>query len=631
MTGVGRRASQQARAIALRGAAAISFDGRAATAPTSPAGGGACLSPLVGILVGSESDRERMQAAIDELDARGIAREFEVRSAHRDPDAVAEYAKTARERGLRVLICGAGLAAALPGVVAAHTDLPVIGVPLRSSKSVLDGLDALLSIVQMPPGVPVACVGVDNAKNAAVLAARILGAASEPLATALDWPVIARYSRPDMAEVWSDESKLARWLEVELAALDGVGRARGRSRARRRRRSARAARRADAGAGRRDRARRPTTTSPPSSTPSREQLGDGGALAPLRPDLVGRGRHRARAADPRRGRAPARRASTARSARSSARAEEHRHDDLHRPHARRPRRADDLRAEARRLGVRARPRPRAAAPRARGGARRASSPAPSARTRRPTRSSSGSPASGSASSRSRSRRRSSRATGMRSSCRRSPSSRRRSTGSRSRSATSRAPRCARSQEPFGKGQKGSSAMPHKRNPITAERICGLARVVRANAQVGLENVALWHERDISHSSAERVVLPDAFLALDYMLDRFAWLVEGLVVLPRADAREPGGEPRALLLASGCCSRSSSRGLPRDEAYRLVQRARAARLGRGPRLPRARRGRPADRRPRSTSTPSSTSARTRATSTPSSTACTPSTEGGAVHV
>jgi phosphoribosylaminoimidazole carboxylase PurE protein len=131
--------------------------------------------PLVGILVGSESDRERMQAAMDELEQRRVAYEFEVRSAHRTPDAVAEYAKSARERGLRVLICGAGLAAALPGVVAAHTDLPVIGVPLRSSMSVLDGLDALLSIVQMPPGVPVATVGVDNAKNAAVLAARILG------------------------------------------------------------------------------------------------------------------------------------------------------------------------------------------------------------------------------------------------------------------------------------------------------------------------------------------------------------------------------------------------------------------------------------------------------------------------
>jgi 5-(carboxyamino)imidazole ribonucleotide mutase len=130
--------------------------------------------PSVGILVGADSDRERMQAALDELDARGIGWEFEVRSAHRAPDAVAEYARSARERGLKVLICGAGLAAALPGVVAAQTDLPVIGVPLRSSKSVLDGLDALLSIVQMPPGVPVATVGVDNAKNAAVLAARIL-------------------------------------------------------------------------------------------------------------------------------------------------------------------------------------------------------------------------------------------------------------------------------------------------------------------------------------------------------------------------------------------------------------------------------------------------------------------------
>ena len=130
---------------------------------------------VVGILVGSESDRERMQGALDELDQRGIAHEFEVRSAHRDPNAVAEYASSARSRGLKVLICGAGLAAALPGVVAAHTDLPVIGVPLRSSMSVLDGLDALLSIVQMPPGVPVACVGVDNARNAAVLAARMLG------------------------------------------------------------------------------------------------------------------------------------------------------------------------------------------------------------------------------------------------------------------------------------------------------------------------------------------------------------------------------------------------------------------------------------------------------------------------
>ena len=129
---------------------------------------------LVGILVGSESDRERMQGAFDVLDKEGVGYEFDVRSAHRTPDAVAEYARSARERGLRVLICGAGLAAALPGAVAAHTDLPVIGVPLKSSLSVLDGLDALLAIAQMPPGVPVAAVGVDNARNAAALAVRIL-------------------------------------------------------------------------------------------------------------------------------------------------------------------------------------------------------------------------------------------------------------------------------------------------------------------------------------------------------------------------------------------------------------------------------------------------------------------------
>jgi 5-(carboxyamino)imidazole ribonucleotide mutase len=132
------------------------------------------MSALVGILMGSQSDMPAMEKAAKELEARDIAHEINVMSAHRDPDKVAEYAKSARERGLKVLICGAGLSAALPGVVAAHSDLPVIGVPLTSSTSVAGGLDALLSISQMPPGVPVACVGVDNARNAAVLAARIL-------------------------------------------------------------------------------------------------------------------------------------------------------------------------------------------------------------------------------------------------------------------------------------------------------------------------------------------------------------------------------------------------------------------------------------------------------------------------
>ena len=126
------------------------------------------------------------------------------------------------------------------------------------------------------------------------------------------------------------------------------------------------------------------------------------------------------------------------------------------------------------------------------------------------------------------------------------------------------------EEPFGPAQKGSSAMPHKRNPIVAERICGLARLVRGYAVVGLENVALWHERDISHSSAERVALPDAFLAVDYMLDRFAWLVEGLVIRPermRGNLEATGGLffSQRLLLAL------VDSGLERDAAYRAVQR------------------------------------------------------------
>ena len=131
-------------------------------------------APRVGIVMGSKSDLPAMEKAATELTERGIRSETRVMSAHRDPDVVADYARNARMRGLRVIIAGAGLAAALPGVVAAHTDLPVIGVPLTSSTSVAGGLDALLSISQMPPGVPVACVGVDNARNAAVLAARIL-------------------------------------------------------------------------------------------------------------------------------------------------------------------------------------------------------------------------------------------------------------------------------------------------------------------------------------------------------------------------------------------------------------------------------------------------------------------------
>ena len=126
------------------------------------------------------------------------------------------------------------------------------------------------------------------------------------------------------------------------------------------------------------------------------------------------------------------------------------------------------------------------------------------------------------------------------------------------------------QEPFGKGQKGSSAMPHKRNPVVAERICGLARVVRGAAVVGLENVALWHERDISHSSAERVVVPDAFLAVDYMLDRFTWLVDGLVVREQRMLRNVEAS-HYLFFSQRVLLALVESGLTRDDAYRAVQR------------------------------------------------------------
>jgi 5-(carboxyamino)imidazole ribonucleotide mutase len=132
--------------------------------------------PLVGIVMGSSSDMEAMEKASNELRERAIPHEMKVMSAHREADVVAEYAKSAKSRGLRVVIAGAGISAALPGAVAAHTDLPVIGVPLSGRLTAAGGLDAILSIVQMPPGVPVACVGLDNARNAAILASQILAA-----------------------------------------------------------------------------------------------------------------------------------------------------------------------------------------------------------------------------------------------------------------------------------------------------------------------------------------------------------------------------------------------------------------------------------------------------------------------
>jgi phosphoribosylaminoimidazole carboxylase PurE protein len=133
-------------------------------------------APRVGIIMGSKNDMPEMEKAGAVLDEYRVRYEIRVMSAHRDPEMVADYCKNARMRGLKVIIAGAGLSAALPGVAAAHTELPVIGVPLSSRLSAAGGLDAILSVVQMPPGVPVAAVGLDNARNAAHLAARILTA-----------------------------------------------------------------------------------------------------------------------------------------------------------------------------------------------------------------------------------------------------------------------------------------------------------------------------------------------------------------------------------------------------------------------------------------------------------------------
>ena len=127
---------------------------------------------MVSIIMGSQSDMPVMEKATAYLEEHSIPFEVNVLSAHRNPEGVAEYAKTAKERGIKVIIAGAGMAAALPGVIAAYTTLPVIGVPIKSGA--LQGIDALLAIVQMPPGVPVATMAIDGAKNAAVFAHKIL-------------------------------------------------------------------------------------------------------------------------------------------------------------------------------------------------------------------------------------------------------------------------------------------------------------------------------------------------------------------------------------------------------------------------------------------------------------------------
>ena len=146
------------------------------------------------------------------------------------------------------------------------------------------------------------------------------------------------------------------------------------------------------------------------------------------------------------------------------------------------------------------------------------------------------------------------------------------------------------EEPFAKGQKGSSAMPHKRNPIGCEQIVGLARLVRANAMAALENVALWHERDISHSSVERVILPDSFIALDHMLRRFTRIVDGMVVYPER-MRENLNRSRGVVFSGTMLLELARRGLSRERAYELVQRNAMRVVPRTDRFPGAAAGRP----------------------------------------
>ena len=166
------------------------------------------MKPLVGIVMGSDSDLSKMKETAQVLESFGIACEVSILSAHRVPESVAEYARTAADRGLEVIVAGAGLAAHLPGVIAAHTTLPVVGVPLKAGA--LRGVDALYAVVQMPPGVPVATVAIDGAKNAGLLAAQIIGVKSPEIRRKMD-----EYKRKLAGEVSAKNARL------QSAGIDG--------------------------------------------------------------------------------------------------------------------------------------------------------------------------------------------------------------------------------------------------------------------------------------------------------------------------------------------------------------------------------------------------------------------------
>ena len=583
-----RRRPSRPRARARYAASTkIAFDGTPVPDATSAAAARMAEPNVVGILVGSESDRARMQAALDELDARGIAWEFEVRSAHRTPDAVAEYAARPPGAASSVLICGAGLAAALPGVVAAHTELPVIGVPLRSSMCVLDGLDALLSIVQMPPGVPVATRRRRQREERRGLRGAHPGAGCTPSADGgdrsrlpRDRPLLPPRHGPDLVR-GGQARALARGRARSARWLGRAGRDPGRGR---RGDSAHAPSRRRRSASPRS-SRRPTTTSRRSSTRSPSSSGG-------RP-LVHYGLTSSDVVD----------TALALQIRDAGRADRRRARPRARPRwSRSPRSIAHTICIGRSHGIHAEPttfgwklagwafeldRDRDGRARPRGGPRR---PALGHRRRLRRRRSGGRAdrlrtaraRAGAVSTQVIARDRHAELLAALALC--ATSLDRFATEIRHLARTE----VREVEEPFATGMKGSSAMPHKRNPKVAERICGLARVVRGAALVGFENVPLWHERDISHSSAERVVIPDSFLALDYMLDRFAWIVEGLVVYPERMRAEPRRRRTVSFFSHRLLLALVEAGLERERRVPARAAQRDAGLGRGARLPRARR-------------------------------------------
>ena len=510
-------------------------------------------------------------------------------SAHRDPEKVREYCQDARMRGLRVIIAGAGLSAALPGVAAAHTDLPVIGVPL-SGKS-LGGLDALLSAVQMPSGVPVACVAIDGARNAGLLAARIINAliaqTTHATRSAPSGPTSAAWRRGSRSS--SPRPRRGR----PRASCPRTPRGRCRERA--------------------------SFTVEAVEERERTTGHDVAAFVDVVAESVGEeGRwihygltssdvlDTGLAAAAHRGGADRRRRAAAYRDALVARALEHR----------------DTLCVGRTHGVHAEP--TTFGLRLAGFAFEADRNLE--RLRRGLRAGRGRQALG-------------RGRDLRLGPARDRAPRDGALGLRAEDVSTQiVPRDRHAEllqaialagaglerfgtevrnlqrtevreveEPFGAGQKGSSAMPHKRNPILSERICGLARVLRGYATAAVENVALWHERDISHSGAERVVLPDATILLDYMQHLGG-------AGRRGDDRHPDRMLANLELTHGALHSQRvltalvEAGMPRDDAYRLVQESAQRAWDEETdfrELIDTRGARPRPRRRRSTTTPTST--------------------------